>query len=130
MKKEYLLIGSIAILIFSIFYKSSSHLNFVEKVYEIKAQQEKIVTIGELKKSWKNSKTKNRLEGIKKYIPKQSIKSFSKKNRKLKANFVKLSPKIYNKLIKDIWNLKIKIIKFKSKVVDEKYEVNLECSWQ
>ncbi len=130
MKKEFLLIGAVAILIFSIFYKASSYSNFVKSLDEIRVQEEKIATIGELKKSWKNSKIKIRLDAIKKYLPKQSVKSFSKKKRKLKASFVKLNPKIYNKLIKDIWNLKVKIIKFKSKVVDEKYEVNLECSWQ
>jgi len=130
MRKEYLLLLAVIFFIFSFVFKSSKESEFIEIKKSIIKKQQKITNIEELKGSWKNKRVNNKLNSIKKYIPSESLASWSKKKNKLKASFVSLNPKIYNRVIKDIWNMKIEIVKFKSKVVDEKYEVKLECKWQ
>ena len=131
MRKEFLLLLTVGIFISSILFKSSKESKATEMKGLIATKQQKISNIKQLKSSWKNKKIKNKLNLIKNYIPKESLKKWSvKKNRRVKATFISLSPNIYNRLMKDIWNTKIEIVKFSSKVLDEKYEVTLECKWQ
>lgn len=129
MRINYIIIASILFLLLSFVFKIVSENSYIEIQEKIRVKKEKISKIKELKSEWNSKKIEKKLKSITRYIPLNSRKKLEIKNRKLTLLLFDLKPSIYNRVIRDIWNTKVKIIKFKSGIVNEKYEVEIRCSW-
>ncbi len=128
-RNEMIVLASIVIMLIAMLYKNSAVRGLDATSREVKASTVQIAEIIALKKQWGNENLTKKVGQIKKSIAQNKIKQFSIKSKKLSASFVGLSDMEVNKIILNLENLAVQIVKLSVKRQEGSYRMEIKCKW-
>ena len=81
-----------------------------------------------LKKTWADKKVSKKVDKLKQIVPASKVK-WSKKGKKLSANYKALNAKELNKLITTILSMAVQIQELKINRSGSVYDMEFKCKW-
>lgn len=127
-QNELLVALSLCIMFGTYVYKKKQSIMGGNQVTEMKASISEIKEITGLKKIWADKDISKKLNQLEKSVDASKVK-WSKKGKKLTANYSNLTPRELNQLISKILNIAVQIDLLKIEKTEMSYHMELKCKW-
>ena len=127
-KYEIIVAFAFLLMVVAFAYKHYQVKQQTQEASQIKHSLEKLQEIIALKKIWGDKKLGKKVEQLHTIIPTGKLK-WSKKQNKVTASYINLSPNELNKLITKIANTPVVITLLDVNKKESNYNVEFKCKW-
>jgi hypothetical protein len=127
-QNELIALGALLIMLFAYIYKHNQVSTHAQEAKTVQHTIEELKEVVALKKIWADKKISNKVETLHTLVPAEKVK-WSKKSKKLTANYSELGANELNKLTTKVLNLPVTISLFDVLKTGTNYKVELKCKW-
>jgi hypothetical protein len=127
-QNELLVLLALLLMLGAYVYKNNQTTAGADQAVSMKASIGEIKEITGLKRVWVDKKISKKVDQLEKLLDASKVK-WSKKGKKLTANYSNLTPKELNQLTTKILNLAVQIDLLKIEKKQTAYDVEFKCKW-
>ncbi|MCF6244706.1 MAG: hypothetical protein L3J43_06685 [Sulfurovum sp.] len=127
-QNEFIALGAGLILLFAYSYKYTKVTSSTQEAKTVQTSIENLKEVISLKKIWVDKKIGKKIENLQTLVPSNKVK-WSKKSKKITANYTDLGANELNKLTTKILGLPVIITLFNVEKIGSNYKVDLKCKW-
>ncbi len=127
-KNELILAVSLVLMLSMLFYKNNQISSRAQEMSSHKHTVMELRELISLQKIWADKKVSKKVDKLEKIVSSPKVK-WSKRGKKLTADYKDLDPKELNKLITTILSMAVQIQELKINRNDSSYDVEFKCKW-